>query len=1066
MTGSCSAKLTLHDALPHLWHFCNTLPKTSYTSLDPIFICEGAAASESISCRIILPNCIDSSVREFESSRLWSSERLAKMDAAFEAYVGLYRAELINDNLLPQTRLDEEEEEIYRKIEKRENVVMVNQVMNPWRSVAEAWDKKNYLQVTFITISNGADVQLQMRMLLPRRLTHVESFKLYYDADTEFVASFSQLDGDEYNNEWVTMANDFTKTMLYSAFRTRMSLAQDGFPVLFAPNEGVVTDSIERMQGNRKAKEMHLEDRDVYDVGLIREPNGVPYFFQGLEPSPEMLPENGRLRSTTLVAFRCPKRTNYLHRMAEDAIKKATVPVPLDLEHCTVDELPVSFARFAFFIPSIMHKIRNALIVEDLCSSLLAPVEFSDKSLVLNAISAPVAQEDADYQRLEFLGDAILKYYTAISLTAEHLNYHEGYLAHLKDRVVSNRALAIAAKEKGLDRYILRRQFTGTKWRPLYNEDILAGEDCKEEELSTKILADVIESLVGAAYLDGGEPKLLACLCALLSKTHWTPLSHRNQTLITATSHLPSPLPQSITHLQSLILHTFTHPSLAIEALTHPSHISLTKTSLSTPSYQRLEFLGDAILDQIVTKRIFAHTPALPTHQMHLVRTAAVNADFLAYLALAHKVSIPVTNVVPLAIPASPLSSPRKRRKSPEGTVTHPPPETTQGEVDMNLLSLLRREPSVDFSAALSATTRRFEALKSSLSSALDAGDTYPWTDLAVLAPEKMISDMVESVLGAIYVDTKGDIEACEGFLKIMGVLPWLERALREEVRVWHPKEELGVLAAQTQKKVEYVVSADKTNKNRTAAAADEVEGGHLVCRLKLGGEEAAVARGTTRKIAETRAANIAVKKLKADDHAGPANEAEAGEDMDIVDQEAVKNDGLTNPNRGSPIDSDPDSSINADNQPSPIDPNNQPTPLDPSPSPSRASLISPLSSDSPIDSPINLPRYNPVDLAPGQDSPIQLFSDDILEDEPYPYRYGPYGDHRDYGIPSHNAGREGGGAAVGTGGGSSAGKSKEKAIVIDDSDEEDEGGVRVGGGRAGEVKMETSEYWSCAEEL
>ncbi|MCJ1327183.1 hypothetical protein MMC10_003850 [Thelotrema lepadinum] len=135
-----------------------------------------------------------------------------------------------------------------------------------------------------------------------------------------------------------------------------------------------------------------------------------------------MIPEtNGRVRSPLLRAFRFPKRTDYLHRMVEDATKKAPVPVLLDLEHCTVDELPVSFARFALFIPIIMHKIRNALIVEDLCSNLLAPVEFSDKSLVLNFISAPVAQEDVNYQRLEFLGDVLLKYYTAISLTAEHL---------------------------------------------------------------------------------------------------------------------------------------------------------------------------------------------------------------------------------------------------------------------------------------------------------------------------------------------------------------------------------------------------------------------------------------------------------------------------------------------------------------------------------------------------------------------------------------------------------------------------------------------------------------------
>ncbi|MCJ1327181.1 hypothetical protein MMC10_003848 [Thelotrema lepadinum] len=55
------------------------------------------------------------------------------------------------------------------------------------------------------------------------------------------------------------------------------------------------------------------------------------------------------------------------------------------------------------------------------------------------------------------------------------------------------------------------------------------------------------------------------------------------------------------------------------------------------------------------------------------------------------------------------------------------------------------------------------------------------------------------------------------------------------------------------------VISGDKTG-NDNMAVAGEVEGGRLVCRLKLNGEEVVVAGGTTRKNAETRAANIAVK--------------------------------------------------------------------------------------------------------------------------------------------------------------------------------------------------------------
>lgn len=72
--------------------------------------------------------------------------------------------------------------------------------------------------------------------------------------------------------------------------------------------------------------------------------------------------------------------------------------------------------------------------------------------------------------------------------------WHEGYLSAKKDRVVSNSRLSRAAIEAGLDSFIVTKPFTGHKWRPIYIEDILeVGSDTKKRELSTKVLADVVE---------------------------------------------------------------------------------------------------------------------------------------------------------------------------------------------------------------------------------------------------------------------------------------------------------------------------------------------------------------------------------------------------------------------------------------------------------------------------------------------------------------------------------------------------------------------------------------------
>ena len=903
------------------------MPKVRYADTEPLFIRIGREVDEAVSCRVILPNCVDGSVREFESSRFWSSEKIAKMDAAFEAYVGLYNAGLINENLLPRATFVEEDK-VYRKIEKRENVVIVNRCLNPWQDVAQAWSDKRSVQEFTITVLHGDVLQIQMQMLLPLVLTHVDPFKLYFDSETELLVSISHLKEVNYEDKSIELAHAFTKTVLYSAFRTRMSLERNGFPILFAPSYELDRGWIEQSQMNLEAKKILFQEYDAHALGLVRDTHAAPYIFQGLETAAEVPSDENDLSYTVrLKALRLPKRTNYLHSVTNEAQKKASVPVLLDPEQCTVDCLPASFARFATFIPSIMHKVRNALIVEDLCSTLLRPVAFFNSGLVLDAISAPMARESTDYQRLEFLGDALLKFYTAVSLTAEHPNYHEGYLSHLKDHIVSNGALAIAAKEKSLDRYILRNSFRGLKWRPLYNEDILAQEPPEKKELSTKVLADVVEALLGAAYLDGGEPRLLTCLQTLLPKNNWQPLSIRHKSILSAVSPLLTAVPPVIIRLESLTSHAFAHPSLALEALTHPSHLSSSLLSAirttsppqrsilaSIPSYQRLEFLGDAVLDQIVTHLIYSHQPALPVVRMHLLRTAAVNADFLAYRCLAHTIFVPTTDVVPPASPFGYSKNKKGREVKPEGTAAAPIPIMKEAAIEMSILSLLRCAPSLELSAALSSTKQRFEALKMRIGPALATGGTYPWTDLVALAPEKLISDLVESLLGAIYVDTAGNLEACARFLEEIGILPWLKRALSEGVAVWHPKEELGVLAARDQRRVEYVTAVDRNGKADAGAGFDkEVDGedeleeicsgeypasgdvnvgeGNIICRLKINNVEVSVARGVSRKAAETRAADLAIQKLKANNGLDAPIEQEMHGDNPIdLEQEQADN--------------------------------------------------------------------------------------------------------------------------------------------------------------------------------
>ena len=136
------------------------------------------------------------------------------------------------------------------------------------------------------------------------------------------------------------------------------------------------------------------------------------------------------------------------------------------------------------------------LIAEILSTTILKDVDIRSRNLTITAITASSASSESNYQRLEFLGDSILKTCTSIQIAGEYPLWHEGYLSAKKDRIVSNARLAKAAIQTGLDKFIITKSFTGLRWRPMYVEDLLDALPEKPREMSSKILADVVESLV------------------------------------------------------------------------------------------------------------------------------------------------------------------------------------------------------------------------------------------------------------------------------------------------------------------------------------------------------------------------------------------------------------------------------------------------------------------------------------------------------------------------------------------------------------------------------------------
>ncbi|MFQ3670588.1 MAG: ribonuclease III [Verrucomicrobiia bacterium] len=80
--------------------------------------------------------------------------------------------------------------------------------------------------------------------------------------------------------------------------------------------------------------------------------------------------------------------------------------------------------------------------------------------------------------------------------------------------------------------------------------------------------------------------------------------------------------------LQRQLGHTFADPSLLALALTHPSHAH--ESGQTRLDNQRLEFLGDAVLQLVLTELLYRHDQKLTEGQMTKLRAALVNRAALA----------------------------------------------------------------------------------------------------------------------------------------------------------------------------------------------------------------------------------------------------------------------------------------------------------------------------------------------------------------------------------------------------------------------------------------------------
>ncbi|KAI8818373.1 uncharacterized protein EV422DRAFT_183138 [Fimicolochytrium jonesii] len=497
----------------------------------------------------------------------------------------------------------------------------------------------------------------------------------------------------------------------------------------------------------------------------------------------------------------------------------------------------------ATILPSIFYYLEIACRAEQLRQNLALPTKLDT---LITALSAPSAVLQTNYERLETLGDAFLKIAIVLHMYALHPHRHEGVMTMMAHRMQSNFALYEKGKLRNITGYMITSKLARTEWRPIIadkgydDEDIetmleraeLEDENAhnnrkrvlpkKEKEipsavttthgLSTKQIADSVESILGACLNDNG----IKGAAQALHNVYSTAFVVNWEDYMLALDQHPKPAGEmriekrnAVAHVEEIIGYKFKSPWLLAEALTHPSSPDPT-----VQNYQRLEFLGDAILGLLAVRYFFRKYPELPPGRLVDLKDAAVNNAFLAC----------VSANMGLHYHIDRLSAPMD--------------QDIADYCDALWIEAKRHTDTTDARRAkldlLAGTFIESKVERNNLQREMEAEMHY-WTNIET---PKAISDVFEAITGAIFVDNRFDAEAVWAFLERVW-LPWVAEFVQPHFVGRHPFRELALFFRNE-------MGCDKWR----VPARHDSEGHAYVANLVVHEQILAVAQGPSKKAA------------------------------------------------------------------------------------------------------------------------------------------------------------------------------------------------------------------------
>ncbi|KAG6887655.1 hypothetical protein C0992_011325 [Termitomyces sp. T32_za158] len=651
VVSSTGAVLTYDNSISLLNRLFCLLPKDSFT---PQHVPKYSGDFEST---LVLPSTIPLSPDDLTfTGPPRRSKKEARRAAAFMAVKRLHELNVFDDFLLPVSgsKGKETEDADGRPIADVSQVpVMLDvYVHNPWTTGRSLWVHPVYI-----------DKQLAAGLVTGTKLPPVD---VVCGKSVEMRAGRPMVfESEEDESHRRRLMLEFTKLGIWLCITTRpFTLPTSLFLVPLTASCEVDSDAMESLVTKpRGYSDWSVITEDDFDNLIIMNTNqfGRPYLLHNIrndltpmsEPPPgsreaghrsyyeyfvqkwtrkkwiARVPNDGPLVEVHMM----PRSSDGIYTLHPETTSTANIvqTVPDGLvaprDSCRWFAMSPHVRRAFEILPALCHRVSGIYRAHRARFELGLPPIMDN--LLVEALTLPCADMEYSNQRLETLGDAVLKLCTTIHLYNKYPHRHEGQLSILRTSSISNRFLLARAKDIGLETYVTSEHHNVRTWRYLESVDESINPSANRHvfrRYPRRSLQDCMEAILGSSYLTGGIPMALRTGTSLgLSFGGYVPWPLR---------YSRPPVADTVTHyfsdLEDCLGYTFHRPEVLVEAVTHPSICSTS----GGPPYQRLEFLGDSLLDLVVLDYLYKKFPNATSHQLSLPKAKAICSSSLAFLAV------------------------------------------------------------------------------------------------------------------------------------------------------------------------------------------------------------------------------------------------------------------------------------------------------------------------------------------------------------------------------------------------------------------------------------------------